>query len=136
MQALADRSALVTGQCGRCVDSGLVLPLAGAILSRGHSGPLTSVPRSGQSWALLPDTPTRVMRRSGRVVEVSRWYLRSTKDRDTHLADELNADGTVTAHCGVVFRPLQALRDRGPGLPGNPPDPEQVCLECCRIMPG
>lgn len=39
-------------------------------------------------------------------------------------------NGTVMADCGVVFRPRKALRDRGPALPGHPPDPEQVCPKC------
>lgn len=58
----------------------------------------------------------------------SRWYLRSMGDRDTHRGD-LNGDSTITAECGLKFRPI--------GLPGNrvslsgfPPDPEQVCPKC------
>lgn len=63
------------------------------------------------------------------------WYLRSTADRDTHRGT-MRDDGRVHAQCGVVFRPVQALRNRGPALPGDPPDPDQVCVRCVRMLPG
>lgn len=67
----------------------------------------------------------------GVVVEPARWYLRSTADHDTHRG-RLFSNGTVMADCGLVFRPRTALRDRGPALPGHPPDPDQVCVKCQR----
>jgi hypothetical protein len=57
------------------------------------------------------------------------WYLRSTSDRDTHRG-ELQPDGTVTAVCGAVFRPVSYLHGNGPALPDHPPDPDQVCPHC------
>ncbi|MGH3785255.1 MAG: hypothetical protein ACRDRG_01595 [Pseudonocardiaceae bacterium] len=65
----------------------------------------------------------------GTVVQPAKWYLRSTADHDTHRG-RLFGNGTVMADCGVVFRPRKALRDRGPALPGYPPDPDQVCPKC------
>ncbi|MGH3935727.1 MAG: hypothetical protein ACRDS1_12260 [Pseudonocardiaceae bacterium] len=63
------------------------------------------------------------------MVQAAQWYLRSTADGDTHRG-RVFGNGTVMADCGVVFRPRKALRDRGPALPGHPPDPEQVCPKC------
>lgn len=61
------------------------------------------------------------LRRSGETV--TRWYVASLADGQTHLADR--ADGAlVTARCdGRQFRPLVAL-------PGIPPDQEQICPAC------
>lgn len=59
----------------------------------------------------------------------ARWYLRSTADHDTHRG-RLFGNNTVMADCGLTFRPRKALRDRGPALPGYPPDPDQVCPTC------
>ncbi len=61
------------------------------------------------------------------------WYVRTTADRDTHRGT-LRDDGNVHAECGEVFRPIKPLRNRGPALPGEPPDPEQVCLTCCKVV--
>ncbi len=67
------------------------------------------------------------------------WYLRSLGDHDTHHGD-LRDDGTVVARCGIGFTPRPTLRVAGPppgrlviggfALPGNPPDPDQVCPRC------
>ncbi len=74
------------------------------------------------------------------------WYLRSLSDQDTHRGHLRR--GRVLAACGVEFLPLRALTtrglrryfgkgSRGPALPGEPPDPEQVCPECYRTsLPG
>ena len=59
-----------------------------------------------------------------------RWYLRSLCDRDTHRG-ELRKDGTVVALCGVTFRPRLL-----PALPGQPPDPVQICPQCYRAAIG
>ncbi len=59
-------------------------------------------------------------------VELS-WYLRSRAGRDIHRG-VLGDDDMVSAVCGVRFRPQ--------GTPCSPPDPERVCLACCRVMPG
>ena len=61
------------------------------------------------------------------------WYLRSLGDRDTHRG-ELRPDGTVTAVCGAVFRPVQYL-GKDPALSGEPADPQQVCLTCRHVTP-
>jgi hypothetical protein len=63
------------------------------------------------------------------VAQVAKWYVRTTADHDTHHG-RLRRDGTVQAGCGLVFKPVKALRDRGPALPGYPPDADQVCPAC------
>ncbi|MGH3852833.1 MAG: hypothetical protein ACRDR6_04910 [Pseudonocardiaceae bacterium] len=57
------------------------------------------------------------------------WYLRSLGDRDTHRAGLLHPDGTVTAACGIRFRPPEFLRGTT-ALRGEPPDPAQICPAC------
>jgi hypothetical protein len=58
------------------------------------------------------------------------WYRRSMNDHDTHRGHLRR--GRVMAVCGVEFSPLRAWRKSGSALPGEPTDPEQVCLECYR----
>jgi hypothetical protein len=58
------------------------------------------------------------------------WYVHSLADGDTHLGRLSLVTHRVRAVCGVEFVPLKALRDRGPELPGHPPDPEQICPDC------
>ena len=58
------------------------------------------------------------------------WYLRSLCDHDTHRG-ELRKDGTVVALCGVTFRP-RLLPAGAVALPGQPPDPAQICPQCYR----
>ncbi len=65
----------------------------------------------------------------GTATQAGQWFLRSTGDRDTHRG-RLFGNGTVMADCGLAFRPVKALRNRGPALPGYPPDPDQVCGKC------
>jgi hypothetical protein len=65
------------------------------------------------------------------VVQLAQWYLRTTCDHDTHRG-RLRRDGMVMAVCGLAFKPVTALRDRGSALPGYPPDPDQVCVRCER----
>lgn len=55
------------------------------------------------------------------------WFLQSTGDHDTHRGT-LSRDG-VDALCGIRFRPRTVAFGRK-ALPGEPPDPEQVCLAC------
>jgi hypothetical protein len=50
------------------------------------------------------------------------WYLRSIGDRDTHRGELLNQDGTVTAACGIRFRP-RPLPHGATALRGEPPEP-------------
>jgi hypothetical protein len=57
------------------------------------------------------------------------WYLRSIGDRDTHRGTLPHPDGTVTAACGIRFRPRELLRGAR-ALRGEPPDPDQVCPLC------
>lgn len=57
------------------------------------------------------------------------WYLRSMGDRDAHCG-ELRPNGKVHAKCGAVFAPPPYLRG---GLPGEPPDPQQVCSACRKV---
>ncbi|MDQ3761138.1 MAG: hypothetical protein M3460_05405 [Actinomycetota bacterium] len=60
------------------------------------------------------------------------WYLRSLSDHDTHCGHLRR--GRVLAACGMEFLPLRAWRKHGAALPSEPPDPDQVCLECQRIQ--
>ncbi len=60
------------------------------------------------------------------------WYLRSMADQDTHLGPALlSPNGTVAAICGIEFtpKPLGLSGDRV-ALSGEPPDPDQICLQC------
>lgn len=59
------------------------------------------------------------------------WYRRSLSDHDTHRGHLRR--GRVLAVCEVEFSPLRAWRKSGSALPGEPPDPAQVCPECSRI---
>ncbi|MGQ0773904.1 MAG: hypothetical protein ACT4NY_05720 [Pseudonocardiales bacterium] len=55
---------------------------------------------------------------------MTRWYVASLADGETHLAVPTPPGQLVTAQCdGRQFRPLAALR-------GTPPDPAQICLTC------
>jgi hypothetical protein len=56
------------------------------------------------------------------------WYLRSTRDRDTHRG-ELHHDGTVAAQCGIRFPPRPLPFNRV-ALPGRPQDRDQICPDC------
>ncbi|MGH3426258.1 MAG: hypothetical protein ACRDRI_07550 [Pseudonocardiaceae bacterium] len=38
------------------------------------------------------------------------WHLRSIGGRDTHRGELLYPDGTLTAACGIRFRPRELLR--------------------------
>jgi hypothetical protein len=58
------------------------------------------------------------------------WYLQSMGDADTHRG-ELQPDGTVSAVCGIQFRPID-LPLGGVSLQGYPPDPDQICPDCAR----
>ncbi len=58
------------------------------------------------------------------------WYLQSLNDRDTHRGHLRR--GRVLAACGVEFAPLRAWWKGSPALPGEPPDPSQICPECYR----
>jgi hypothetical protein len=45
---------------------------------------------------------------------VEKRYSRSFGDRDTHRCEQTNADGTVTARCGLTFMPQHRLFGDGP----------------------
>ena len=60
------------------------------------------------------------------------WYVRSLADGDTHRGGLSLVTGSVVAVCGIEFVPLKALINRGPELPGFPPDPLQICADCGR----
>ena len=60
---------------------------------------------------------------------MTRWYVASLADGDTHLAEPAAHTYLVTAHCdGRQFRPFAALT-------GTPPDQEQVCPICRADQP-
>ncbi len=56
------------------------------------------------------------------------WYLRSTSDHDTHRG-RLGRNGAVVAQCGIRFEPRTIAFGRK-ALPGDPPDPDQICPKC------
>jgi hypothetical protein len=58
------------------------------------------------------------------------WYLRSLSDQDTHRGTWSGASRSVHAVCGAEFQPV-ALPYGGFVLPGLPPDPDQICSQCC-----
>ena len=57
------------------------------------------------------------------------WYLQSYQDHDTHQGT-LNR-GRVSARCDIQFVPLPIAFGRK-ALPGDPPNPDQICRECLR----
>lgn len=55
---------------------------------------------------------------------MTRWYVASLADADTHLAEPTSSEHLVAAQCdGRRFRPLVAL-------PATPLDDMQVCPAC------
>lgn len=59
------------------------------------------------------------------------WYLRSMADHDTHRGAYSTATRSVHSACGEEFIPLPVgLRGDRVALPGQPPDPDQVCPDC------
>ncbi|MPZ66892.1 MAG: hypothetical protein GEU83_15745 [Pseudonocardiaceae bacterium] len=55
---------------------------------------------------------------------MTRWYVASLADGDTHLAEPAPRKDVVTARCdGRRFRPLAVL-------PATPPDQAQTCPTC------
>lgn len=59
------------------------------------------------------------------------WFLRSMGDHDTHRGIYSPATRSVHALCGVEFVPRRVgLNGDRLALPGNPPDPDQVCAAC------
>jgi hypothetical protein len=63
------------------------------------------------------------------------WYPRSLADRDTHHGEYSATARSVRARCGIEFVPLK-LADGAPlALPGDPPDPEQICPQCYHGKP-
>lgn len=55
---------------------------------------------------------------------MTRWYVASLADGDTHLAEPACREHLVTARCdGRRFRPLAVL-------PTTPPDQAQTCPAC------
>ncbi|MGH3528315.1 MAG: hypothetical protein ACRDQV_15820 [Pseudonocardiaceae bacterium] len=56
-----------------------------------------------------------------------RWFVRSLLDADTHRGHYSPATRSVHTVCGLEFQAPGYLLD---GLPGEPPDPQQVCPTC------
>ncbi|MGH3912614.1 MAG: hypothetical protein ACRDTC_04285 [Pseudonocardiaceae bacterium] len=55
---------------------------------------------------------------------MTRWYVATLADGDTHLAEPTAPGHLVVARCdGRQFLPLTAL-------PGTPPDQAQICPAC------
>lgn len=57
------------------------------------------------------------------------WYLQSLKAHDTHRGAITR--GRVHALCGIQFEAI-TVAFGAEALPGQPPDPEQICPECLR----
>jgi hypothetical protein len=57
------------------------------------------------------------------------WFLRSMGDGETHCGRYSIASRSVLTVCGLEFVPLRLPFGRL-ALPGNPPDPQQVCPQC------
>lgn len=59
------------------------------------------------------------------------WHQRSMADRDTHRGRYSPVTRSVHAVCGVEFvpRPIGLHGDRI-ALPGEPPEPDQICPTC------
>lgn len=90
---------------------------------------------------MLLDHNTRLHRycdRSEAVVinkgrDVTEWYVRSMGDNDTHRGQYSTTTRSVHALCGIEFVPLPiGWRGDRLTLPGQPPDPKQVCPDCYR----
>ena len=59
------------------------------------------------------------------------WFLRSMSDKDTHRGIYSPATRNVHSRCGLEFIPLPiGIRGDRISLPGEPPDPDQVCPTC------
>lgn len=56
-----------------------------------------------------------------------RWYVAGLGDGMTHRGYWSPVTRSVHAACGAEFQPPGYLLD---GLPGYPPDSDQVCPEC------
>ncbi len=59
------------------------------------------------------------------------WWLRSMADHDTHRG--LKSGGSVDAACGIRFAP-RPVAFGGEALPGEPPDPDQICPQCLLVQ--
>lgn len=59
------------------------------------------------------------------------WWVAGLGDGQTHRGFYSPATRSVHARCGIEFRPIEVgwPPKRGP-LPGNPPDPDQICPRC------
>ncbi|PZS31475.1 MAG: hypothetical protein DLM61_08500 [Pseudonocardiales bacterium] len=57
------------------------------------------------------------------------WYLRSAGHADAHYG-RMTGDGTVSARCGVSFRPEPPLFEQGHTVLPRPVDPVQCCPDC------
>lgn len=62
---------------------------------------------------------------------VTKWFVRSFADGDTHRSAGLLVYGKITSLCGKEFVPMPlGLDGRRLHFPAAPPDPLQVCSEC------
>lgn len=58
------------------------------------------------------------------------WYVRSTGHADAHYG-QMNGEGTVSARCGLSFRPAPpGLFEEGPAVLPEPVDPVRCCSNC------
>lgn len=63
--------------------------------------------------------------------DTAEWYVRSMGDNDTHRGRYCATTRSVHALCGMEFMPLPiGWRGLRLALPGQPPDPEQICSDC------
>lgn len=69
--------------------------------------------------------------------DTTEWYVRSMGDNDTHRGRYCTTTRSVHALCGMEFMPLPiGWGGHRLALPGQPPDPEQICSDCYRAQVG
>jgi hypothetical protein len=100
-------------------------------MTPGRAG-VTRYERGGTPDALLPVAPpgrVPLLRSRDDRRELVEWYLRSAGHADAHYG-RMNGDGTVSARCGVSFRPELQLFEQDHAFLRRPVDPVQCCPDC------
>ncbi|MGH3783365.1 MAG: hypothetical protein ACRDR6_17150 [Pseudonocardiaceae bacterium] len=100
-------------------------------MTPGRAG-VTRYERGGTPDALLPVAPpgrVPLLRSRDDRRELVEWYLRSAGHADAHYG-RMTGDGTVSARCGVSFRPESPLFGEGHAVLPRPVDPVQCCPNC------
>jgi hypothetical protein len=93
-----------------------------------HQGKQLQATAEGISSNGVGDVLRVSLKGAALISQTMSWYLQSMGDADTHRG-ELQPDGTLSAVCGIHFRPID-LPLGGVSLQGYPPDPDQICPDC------